>query len=338
MPPLSPSLSRPLLALSLAIIPGLAGAQDAELVRRGDIAVTKADFDAYMERVPAAMQLQARADGDRNEKVVELIFTNRALARQAREAGFDKDPVVARRIEQNVESFLALQYSNHLEKNAPMPANLEERAREVYLANLERWTVPPRMGLQHILVDLWGRTREMALERIREARAKAIAGEDFLALAAAYSTDPGMKTNKGVLGFPAEKDLDPRVGEAAFRLKADGEISEIVESPSGFHLLKRTGFRPGHVRKFEEVKATLVEEQKAALRSDASMKHAEALRRSPETRWNDEAIASLRTTLPAAELERLQQEALRRREEAMKAMPASRRGQEPAGSAPPKKN
>lgn len=328
---LTAKLAALVLVAPLGFAPALSGAQDSVLVRHKDVVITKADFDAYMERVPPAMQREARADGERNEKVVDLLFTNRMLAREAHATGFAKEPVMAKRIEQHAEAFLALQYSNHLERTAAVPANLEGRARELYLVNPQRFTEPPRMGLQHILVDLWGRTREMALERAREVRAKAIAGEDFLALAATYSNDPGFKSNKGFLGHPSEKELEPPVAEAAFRLKADGEITDVVESRFGFHILRRTEFRPGFLRKFDEVKDDLIEEQKAKLRSDVPLKRTDEMRRSPDTRWNAAAIASLRTELSQEEIERVRREALRRQEEALKAKSAP-------GTAPPKTN
>jgi peptidyl-prolyl cis-trans isomerase C len=337
MSPHHSKLAAFLVAASLAFAPVLAGAEDAVLVRHKDVVVTKADFDAYMERVPPGRQREARADGNRNEKVVDLIFTNRMLAQEARAAGLDKDPVMAKRIEQHVEAFLAQQYSNHLERNAPLPANLEARARELYLANTDRYTEPPRMGLQHVLVDLYGRTREMAIERAREVRAKALAGEDFLALAAAYSNDPGLKANGGFLGFPTQKDLEPVVAEAAFGLKADGEVSEVVESRFGFHILRRTGFKPSFVHKFDDVKAAILESEKANLRGDVPMKRLDAIRRDPETRWDGPAIASLRTELSREELERLQREAARLEAEAKKSTgPAGQPGDPAAGTAPKK--
>lgn len=304
-----------LIALPLAIAPDATWADDPVLVSNKDVSVTKADFDAYMERVPAHLQRDARSDGERNEKVLDLLFTNRMLSQEARAEGLDKDPVVARRIELQVEAFLAQQYLSRLESKVAIPATLEARARELYLANSDRYTEPPRMGLEHVLVDLYGRTREMALERAREVRAKALAGEDFLALAATYSNDPGLKANKGYLGLAAEKELDPAVAEAAFRLKRDGEVSEVVESRFGFHVLKRTAFKPGYVRKFDEVKESILEQEKSKLRSDASTKHVDAIRRSQETRWNAAAVAGLRTELSQEEIDRLQQERARQKPE-----------------------
>lgn len=319
MSPLPARFAILLLAIPAAFAIGAARADDPVLAQYKDAVVTKSDFDAYMERVPAHMQREARADGERNEKVVDLIFTNRILAQEARAKGLDKDPVMAKRIEQQVEAFLAQQYTARMEREVPIPPNLEARARELYIVSPERYTEPPRMGLHHILVDLNGRTREMALQRAREIRAKALAGEDFLELAARYSNDPGLKINNGNIGFPSKDELEPPVSEAGFRLKADGEISEIAETRFGFHILKRVGFKPGHVRKFEEVKDTIIEDQIARLRSDVSLKHIDAIRRSPEIRWNAAAVAGLRTELSQEELEKVRRQAARLKEEEAKA-------------------
>ena len=312
-------LARPIAAIAVTMLAsGSIRADDPVLVRHRDVVVTTADFDAYMERVPANMQKAARADGNRNEQVVDLLFTNRMLAQEARAAGLDKDPEIARRLTLQVEAFLAQAYTQHLERSAVLPANPEARARELYLANIERYTNPPRVALQHILVNLWGRTREQALDRIREARAKAVAGEDFAALALAYSDDPAVKTTRGFLGFALHKELEPPVAEAAFGLKADGDVSEVVESRHGFHIVRRVGYRPEARRPCDEVKAGIMEEQKTRSQTDASQKHIDAIRRSPETRWEIGAIAGLRTELPAVDIEKKELEGRRRYEESLK--------------------
>jgi peptidyl-prolyl cis-trans isomerase C len=305
-----------LLALALFSAAALLGsgeghAADQTLVINNGIKVTDDDFLAYMERVPKEMRLEAMADGERNNKVVDLIFTNRMLAVEARKAGLDKDPVMARRIEQAVEAFLALQYQATLARDVKFP-DLEARAYELYLANPKRWTEPDRVELQHILVGLNGRTRELALARANEIRRKALAGEDFLKLAETSSDDPAFKRNGGRLGFVAAPDLDHRLALVAFRMKADGEVSEPIETTYGYHLIKRTGFKPSYKRKYEDVKSVIIEEQQAKLRDDAPVVALDRIRRSPETHWNAKAIAALRTEIPREEVERRQREELQK--------------------------
>lgn len=323
------------LAAAVAMAAALANAAETTLVQSKDITVTDADFRSYMERVPPELRNEAMADGERNNKVVDLIFTNRILAREAQKAGLDKDPDVARRLKQHQEAFLAQIYVTRLEQSAPMPANLEPRAKEVYLANPARFTEPARVELEHILVDLKGRTKEMALARAQALRARAVAGEDFLALAREASDDPGFKRDGGKLGAVSATDIDHRIAAVAFKLKSDGEISQPIETNYGYHLVKRIGFKPSFRRPFEEVKAALIEEEQNRIRADSSIKMLDAWRRSPDTHWNAQAIAALRTEIPRAQIERKQREALEAMQrEALKASSPSAA----APVAPPAKN
>jgi hypothetical protein len=103
-----------------------------------------------------------------------------------------------------------------------------------------------RAGVRHILVQYQGsmragpditRTKEEALERINEALAKARAGDDFAELAAEYSDGP-TKTRGGDLGVFPRGRMVPAFDTAAFALDVGG-ISEVVETPFGYHILTR---------------------------------------------------------------------------------------------------
>lgn len=108
-------------------------------------------------------------------------------------------------------------------------------------------TVPDAIAAQHLLVAYKGaekapkgvtRSKAEAKKRAEEASAKAKSGTDFSALVAEYSDDPAAKERQGSLGkFTRDKMAKP-FSDAAFAL-AVGESSGAVETPFGFHVIKR---------------------------------------------------------------------------------------------------
>jgi parvulin-like peptidyl-prolyl isomerase len=107
---------------------------------------------------------------------------------------------------------------------------------------------PTQVGASHILVSYKGamraapyiqRTKEEALALAQEIRGKAAAGQDFGALAKEFSDDPGSAANDGSLGVFTRAQMVKEFSEAAFALEI-GAISQVVESPFGFHVILRT--------------------------------------------------------------------------------------------------
>lgn len=97
----------------------------------------------------------------------------------------------------------------------------------------------------HILLDTEEEAREI-LERVKK-------GEDFNALAREYSTDPSAKYNSGDLGYFRHGEMVEPFERAAFALKV-GEISDIVKSEYGYHIIK---VEDKTIDRFEDVKEVL---------------------------------------------------------------------------------
>ncbi|MBN2104376.1 peptidylprolyl isomerase [bacterium] len=97
----------------------------------------------------------------------------------------------------------------------------------------------PSVRMRHILINLKAgeETRQEAFDQIKEIQNQLLAGEDFEILAKKYSQDPGTASRGGSLGFVERGTLYPEFEEAAFNLE-DGEISDIVETPVGFHIIQ----------------------------------------------------------------------------------------------------
>lgn len=76
-----------------------------------------------------------------------------------------------------------------------------------------------------------------AREKLLDLRKRILEGERFSTLAVLYSDDEGTASKGGELGFRTQDELDPEFADAAFSLQ-EGEVSGIVESAYGFHIIK----------------------------------------------------------------------------------------------------
>lgn len=78
---------------------------------------------------------------------------------------------------------------------------------------------------------------EATRERLKNLRDRIMKGESFSTLAVLYSDDPGSAKKSGEIGFVGRGQLYPEYEAAAFGLKK-GEISEIIKSKAGFHIIQ----------------------------------------------------------------------------------------------------
>jgi hypothetical protein len=105
-----------------------------------------------------------------------------------------------------------------------------------------------RVTASHVLISYKGalraaptvvRSKQEAQKLARDVLNKAKAGEDFVNLAVKHSDDPSAKTRGGGLGTFGRQQMVKPFSDAAFALKP-GELSDVVETDFGFHVIKRT--------------------------------------------------------------------------------------------------
>jgi len=125
-----------------------------------------------------------------------------------------------------------------------------------YQANQERYRHGELIGARHILIQVPKEATEeqkkQAKEKIESLLKEAQAGKDFSELAKMHSDCPS-KTRGGDLGYFGKGRMVPAFEKAALALK-EGEISPVVETQFGFHLIQVYGKKPPGVTPLEEVR------------------------------------------------------------------------------------
>ncbi len=153
----------------------------------------------------------------------------------------------------------------------------EEELRNYYNENLSRYTAAEERRASHILVKA---VPEMSKDEkdAAKARAEALLAEArqaparFAELARSRSEDEGSKGQGGDLDWFGRGGMVKPFEDAVYAMKP-GEISQVIESEFGFHIINLTGVRGGEKQPFEDVRAQIENEVRTSL---AQRRYAEA--------------------------------------------------------------
>ena len=150
----------------------------------------------------------------------------------------------------------------------------EAEVKEWYDGHKERYQQPEERRASHILISAADKAEKPKAKAKAEALLVEIqkAPATFAELARKNSQDPGSASKGGDLGFFGRGMMVKPFEDAVYQLK-EGEISALVESDFGFHIIKLTGIHAAKEKPFADVKAEIEDELKKA---SASRKFAEA--------------------------------------------------------------
>lgn len=126
----------------------------------------------------------------------------------------------------------------------------EADARTFYDKNQARMKTPPQVHLRHILIKTGPEAREKAEGLLAQLKD----GGDFAKLAAENSDDPGSKARGGDLSWVQPGQTVPEFEKAAFALKQPNDLSSVVQTQYGYHIIQLLERREGQTVPFEQAK------------------------------------------------------------------------------------
>jgi peptidyl-prolyl cis-trans isomerase C len=225
------------------------------LVSGQGVMIDTKEIQIELERVPAEARAQLSSPAAMQNNVAN-VYARRVLATDAVKEGLDKNPLVIAAIEKAKERILSDAMLEKIDqKNQPSLQDLEAWAQTSYKANSKKYEQPEQVRASHILI----RTAEPDAKVKAEAILKELRnGADFSKLAKDKSQDPGSAAKGGDLGFFGRGRMIKPFEDTAFGMAKAGDISEVIESPFGFHIIRLDEKKPAGLQPYAEVKDLLM--------------------------------------------------------------------------------
>src|SRR5918993_4146160 len=215
------------------------------------ITVSDADADAEYKR--------------RNEKVtLELVsfptvsFLDQVQVTDADVAAyFEKSKETYRIGERRKVRYLLLD-AQAIRNNITVP---EQDIQRAYRQNIDQYSQPEQVRVSHILLNTKGKNEAAVRARAEDLLKQIKGGADFAALAKAHSQDPVSAAKGGDLDFFAKGRMVPEFEAVAFTLPV-GQLSDLVKTPYGFHIIKVTDKKAAEVQPLDAVRPQITEQLK----------------------------------------------------------------------------
>ncbi len=242
--------------------------------------ITTGDFDRELKNLPEYLKAMADTPQGRKE-MLDTMIIRELILQQAAKDGLDKSPEIAEKL-QDLKKRLIVE--SFLKKKVETEAKVsDEDLKKFYEQNKDKFKSGEQIRASHILV----KTEKEA----QDILAKLKAGAKFDELAKKYSVDSSAAKG-GDLGWFGKGSMVPAFEKAALALK-EGQISGIVKSDFGYHIIKLTGKRPAGIRPFEEVKEQIKGAIMPSKQQEIFQKIKDELKKTAKITINEDVLNSI---------------------------------------------
>ena len=256
-----PDLLRPrvqlqsLLLAALPLLGGGASAADASLMQGANVHITTADVHAELQRMAPEARAQMLDQPQALHHLIDRLYLRRAFAAQAEGTSVLKDPQIQYQLLAAREIVMAEAHANRVTTAAkPDSAAVDKLAQNIYKAEPARFEIPAETRARHILIQ--GATAE-SRAKAEKLLAELKAGANFEELAKTNSADPGSAAKGGDLGFFPKGRMVKPFEDALNALQKSGDLSGVVQSDFGFHIIRLEERQPAGIKPYSEVRDSL---------------------------------------------------------------------------------
>lgn len=263
------------LILGAFIFSGCSDAKSRPLATVDGKVITIGDFEKRLAELPPYYKTFAT---QRQKDFLDDMIAKQLLYKEALRRGLDRDADVRELLKEARQKILIAKLIEVEEKKKHYVG--EEQIREFYELRKNDFVNPLKLRASHIQVETESQANDI-LQKLKS-------GGDFGELARQYSKDPSMQ-NGGDIGYFTKGQLLPEIESAVFELKI-GEISDLIRTQIGYHIIKLTDRIEPHVAELSEVRKKIEKELNNKAQKDTFESLIKNLRSKTRIKVNDKLL------------------------------------------------
>jgi peptidyl-prolyl cis-trans isomerase C len=217
-----------------------------ELARVNNVSISLEEFRQMSEKQPLEGKMRLLNEKGLRGFLDNYVITREVLYQEGKQKGLDRKKEIVAKVEDFKKAMVIDALLEEVLKGKGEVS--ESEIQKYYKENEDRFTEPREIKIRHIVVN--------SEPVLKEVLTKLSRGESFEKLASTYNVDKS-REDGGDLGFIRRGQLAPSFAqfeEAAFSLRKKGEVSEVVKTPFGYHLIQLIERRGTALRPFDQVK------------------------------------------------------------------------------------
>lgn len=255
--------------------------EEKVLARIGDEVITLNDFEEEMNRMPPHVR-RRMARVEEKKKQLDRLIDSKLLLQEAERQGIADDPTIISQVE-NYRSRLVAQKLLGSVKKEVAPVT-DEDIQEHYDTNRALYQTRKQIKASHILL----KDEAEAQKVLKRAKAP---GANFAALAKEYSQDRATKDRGGDLGYFSPGRMVRQFEEVAFALEKPGDISDIVKTPFGYHIIKLEDKKAAEPKTLAQVKGEIRRKLTSERQNEAQQAYMEEIKSRSRVEVNEELLS-----------------------------------------------
>ena len=259
----------------------------------GDISITLDEFNEELNRIPHyAKTLEGNVE--KKKEFLDTIITRKLMLLEASRQSLDEDKDIKSKLENFKSRLITEKLMRQVMDQETEIA--ETDLQEYYDTHQDEFTRKEQVRASHVLLEAKPEDDDA---KHNEAKAKAEkvleevkGGGDFAELAKKHSEGPTARRG-GYLGYFSRGRMAPEFDKAVFEMKNIDDVSEIVKTKFGYHIIKMTGKKEAEQQTFEQVKRRIEAKMRQKRRKESYDGFVNRLKDKADIQINDGLLASV---------------------------------------------